>query len=217
MERLTRRQMVLLAIPVVLICALVVLMASGLFVVGVGPIRINTSPVALNNGPVSIMTNHARYLTTDSIEVTVTNHRTDTIYSWDGNAYCSILALEMVRGGAWSRSSAAGCGCAWASPCAPHCNVVSAPRLVTLAPGASYTATILHNPNTPFPVGRYRLTLTYSTVPPSEGTGQHVPGSNAVRSAPFDMLAVLLSPPACPSATTLNRTALAPIAHRRVT
>jgi hypothetical protein len=214
MERLTRRQMVLLAIPVVLVCALVVLMASGLFVVGVGPVRINTSPVALSSGPVSIMTNHARYLATDSIEVTVTNHRTDTIYTWDGNAYCSILALEVMHGGAWMRSSAAGCGCAWASACAPHCNLALAPRLMTLAPGASYTVTILHNPDTPFPAGTYRLTLLYFTVPPTEGSGQHVPGSNAVTTAPFDVLAVLLAPPACPSAAALG--AVAPVAYRRV-
>jgi hypothetical protein len=205
MERLTRRQIALLAIPVVLICALVVLMASGLFVVGVGPIRINTSPVALNSGPVGILTNHARYLATDSIDVTVTNHRTDPIYTWDGNAYCSILALEVMRGGAWTRSSAAGCGCAWTSPCAAHCNLVRAPRLVTLAPGASYTATILHNPDTPFPAGTYRLVLLYSTVPPSAGTGQHVPGPNAASTAPFDVLDVLLAPPTCPTTADIAR------------
>src|SRR5215472_3466509 len=169
MERLTRRQMVLLAIPVLLVCSLVALMASGLLVVGVGPLRVNASGPTVTSGPVSIATDHSRYLATDHIEVIITNHLAVPIYTWDGYAYCSILALQVKNGGAWTPSHAAGCGCDFAAPCAMHCMLVGTHRLVTLAPGASYTATILHNPDTPFPAGVYRLALFYATEPPPQG------------------------------------------------
>ena len=91
MTQLTRRRVALLAIPVMLVCGLIVLMVSGLLVAGIGPLHLNTSPAAVTTGPghVTITTDHARYLSTDTIAVTVTNSRPGPIYMWDGNAYCS--------------------------------------------------------------------------------------------------------------------------------
>jgi hypothetical protein len=77
--------------------------------------------------------------------------------------------------------------------------LVGAHRLVTLAPGASYTATILHNPDTPFPAGVYRIALFYATEPPPQGTDGPPASAGAVTNAPFDVLAVPLAPSACPN------------------
>jgi hypothetical protein len=206
MTQLTRRRVALLAIPVMLVCGLIVLMVSGLLVVGIGPLHLNTSPAAVTTGPgpVTITTDHARYLSTDAIAVTVTNSRPGPIYTWGGNAYCSIVKLEVLRDGTWSPSSAAACGCPWTCG-VTRCQTVRAPRLVTIAPGTSYTATIQHNQDVPFPDGVYRLTLLYATVPPSIGADQSVPPPEAVITAPFDIIAVLLPPPTCPYPAALQR------------
>lgn len=208
MTQLTRRRVALLAIPAVLVCGLIVLLVSGLLVAGIGPLHLNTSPAAVTTGPgpVTITADHTRYLSTDAIAVTVTNNRPRPIYAWDGNAYCSILKLEVLRAGTWSLSSAAACGCPWTCG-AVHCHTVRAPQLVTIAPGASYTATIQHNQDVPFPDGVYRLTLLYATVPPSIGADQPSAPPEAVITAPFDIIAVLLPPPTCPYPAALQRRA----------
>ena len=101
-----------------------------------------------------------------------------------------IIAGEVRQVGAWTRSRAAACGCPWSCG-AFHCLLASGPRTLSIAPGASYTATIRHNQDVPFPDGTYRLVLAYDTAPPSSLTA-------TVSTDPFPITAVLLPPPACP-------------------
>ena len=61
------------------------------------------------------------------------------------------------------------------------------------------------NQDLPFPDGVYRLTLLYATVPPSIGREQSVPPPQAVITASFDIIAVLLPPPTCPYPAALQR------------
>lgn len=114
----------------------------------------STAPT-INQGLVTIATDHGAYAASAGIAVTVTNKTSTTIYAFDHQAGCTVLALQQQVKGEWvaANQHIAGCG------------IESVSALVALAPNQPYTATIHAGPMGPvaWPAGTYRLALTYFT------------------------------------------------------
>jgi hypothetical protein len=104
---------------------------------------------------VSISTNRTTYAPTDSIEVSVTNHMQTSIFAYDTSASCTILGLQVQVVGSWRDTQVARCALG------RHAMRVEIPA------NTSYTATIKADLQsiyqTAFPVGTYRLVLSYFT------------------------------------------------------
>lgn len=114
----------------------------------------NTSPPTGQGDGVRIVTDHSTYRPNEPIEVRVVNGLGQSLYAPDTRASCSILGIEWQVNGAWVPAQGAEC---------PLGRVAMAAEI---KPGATYQTTItagfpgLRAAN--FPVGVYRLSLTYS-------------------------------------------------------
>lgn len=115
----------------------------------------NTQSNTSRNSSVSISTNRTTYAPTDSIEVSVTNHRQTSIFAYDTRASCTILGLQVQANGAWRDTQVA------------RCAVGRRAMLVEIPANNTNTVTIKADLQsiyqTAFPVGTYRLVLTYFT------------------------------------------------------
>jgi hypothetical protein len=104
---------------------------------------------------VVIATDHSVYAPDGTVQVSVTNHLSESIFGHDTQASCSILGLQIQQGADWQTSPVA--------RCPQRCLAKS----VEITPGATYTATITAGysglSSAVFPTGTYRLVLSYST------------------------------------------------------
>ena len=107
------------------------------------------------SGPVSIRTDHSTYMPTDSIHVSVINNLQTSIFAYDTRASCTILDLQIQVNGVWQATNIA------------RCSLVRPAMRVEISAGNSYSATIQAGSQgisqASFPVGSYRLVLSYST------------------------------------------------------
>ncbi|HEU5439437.1 MAG TPA: hypothetical protein VFU88_09115 [Ktedonobacterales bacterium] len=116
----------------------------------------NSSPGTQSSGPIVIATDHSTYPADAAIKVTVTNTLTASVFAPDHGASCTILDLQRMDGQTAATGVVPGnvqAGCPLETPT----------RLIEIAPGKSYTATIhggYLRPGT-FTPGTYRLTLAY--------------------------------------------------------
>jgi hypothetical protein len=119
----------------------------------------NSNPGTSTSGPVRISTDHTSYQPTDTIQVTVTNQLSKSIFAYDTRASCSILGLDMQVNGRWQGASVA------------RCPLGRMARWVEIPVGKPYTATIQAGglSNVSFPPGTYRLSLSYSMSPTPTG------------------------------------------------
>lgn len=107
------------------------------------------------SGPVSIRTDRSRYTPTGSIQVSVINSLPSSIFAYDTHASCSILDLQMQVNATWQATNVA--RCSLGRPAMP----------VEIPAGKTYSITVqagspgISQAN--FPVGNYRLILSYST------------------------------------------------------
>ncbi len=151
----------------------------------------NTSPGTVSSGPVTIATDHTIYRPHDENQVTVTNTLATAIYAEDTQASCSILALQAQNGATWGGSNAA------------RCPLGRPAAVVAIAAGAKYTASIHAGELSPrsglFPIGTYRLLLTYATSETSLMSGS---GTTTIDSL---TLSVVCQGP-CPTAGTSSGT-----------
>lgn len=137
---------------------LISLVVSGLFLIGCASAAGNggASPAA-GGGSIRVTTNRADYAPDDAIAVTVRNTLSTAIYALDTQASCSILSLQQQVNGSWQLSQVA--PCPQKRPARP----------IKIDAGAAYTATITAGypgmQQRPFPLGSYRLALTYATSP----------------------------------------------------
>jgi hypothetical protein len=125
---------------------------------------------------VSISTNRTTYAPTDSIEASVTNHMQTSIFAYDTRASCTIFGLQVQASGAWRDTQVARCALG------RHAMRVEIPANTT------YTATIKADRQsiyqTAFPVGTYRLVLTYFTSATSVAQ-QSNQNTTTIYSTPF--------------------------------
>jgi len=107
------------------------------------------------SGPVSIRTDHSTYMPTDSIHVSVINNLQTSIFAYDTRASCTILDLQMQVNGVWQGTNIA------------RCPLGRPAMRVEIPAGNTYSAMIqagsLGISQASFPVGTYRLVLSYST------------------------------------------------------
>lgn len=102
---------------------------------------------------VVITTDHSVYTPDGTVQVSVTNHLSESIFAQDTQASCSILGLQIQQGAEWKPSSAS------------RCPLGRMAKSVEIAPGATYTAAITAGDGVTaatFPTGTYRLVLSYS-------------------------------------------------------
>lgn len=114
-----------------------------------------SQPGTSTHGSVSMRTDRTTYRSGDPIQVSVTNHLQAGIFAYDTLASCTILGLQAQINGSWQNSKAA------------YCVLGRMARLVEIAAGQTYQATIragipgVHSPG--FPPGTYRFSLLYMT------------------------------------------------------
>jgi hypothetical protein len=128
----------------------------------------------LTTGPVTIATDHSAYANSDSIKVTIANHRSTPIYAYDTKASCSILSLEVQQGGQWLPANAL------------HCPLGRVALAVKIDAGGAYQTTIgatimTIGAATPLADGTYRLALEYFDAP--FGASATPPTSTVIYSA----------------------------------
>lgn len=127
-------------------------------------------------GPVSIRTDHSTYTPGGSIQVSVVNNLSTSIFVYDTRASCSILDLQMQVNGVWKSTTVA------------RCPLGRPAQRVEIAAGKTYSATIqagypgLYQAQ--FPAGAYRLVLNYSTSATASPVGQN---TTTVYSATFSV------------------------------
>ena len=104
---------------------------------------------------VVITTDHSVHAPDRTVQVSVTNHLSESIFARDTQASCSILGLQIQQGADWQTSPVARC---------PQRRLA---KSVEITPGATYTATITAGysglSSAVFSTGTYRLVLSYST------------------------------------------------------
>lgn len=127
----------------------------------------NNNPGTSTGGPVSIGTDHSTYKPTDTINISVTNHLSTSIFAYDTRASCTILDLQMQVNGVWQDTQIARCS-------------LGRPAMLVETPAMkAYTAKITAGSpgviQATFPPGTYRLLLTYSTsrIPMSQQSSQN--------------------------------------------
>lgn len=122
---------------------------------GCGSTSTSGSNGTSTSGPVSIRTDHSTYTPDGSIQVSVINTLSSSIFAYDTRASCSILDLQIQGNGAWQATNVA--RCFLGRPAMP----------VEIPAGKTYSATIqagspgISQAN--FPVGNYRFVLNYAT------------------------------------------------------
>jgi hypothetical protein len=115
----------------------------------------NSNSGTVSGGSVTISTDRASYTPTDTIKVSVTNHLQTSIFAYDTRAGCTILGLQMQLNSAWNDTQVARCPLG-----RPAMRVeIPAGKVYTASIGAGYGGVY----SASFPVGSYRLVLTYST------------------------------------------------------
>jgi hypothetical protein len=104
---------------------------------------------------VVITTDHSVYAPDGTVQVSVSNHLSGSIFAQDTQASCSILGLQERQGSEWRAASVA------------RCPLGRLAKTIEIAPGATYTAAITTGysglSSAVFPTGIYRLVLSYST------------------------------------------------------
>jgi hypothetical protein len=128
-------------------------------------------------GAVVVMPSSDRYARGEVIEATVANGLDNTIFGEDSQSDCSILLLELKKGGAWQPIP----GCEQRRPPVSVAIGSSRGRSVTIDPASPGFAAALGQDAVPLEPGTYRLTFTYSV-------GQ-AGGPQAAHSAPFEITA----------------------------
>jgi hypothetical protein len=107
------------------------------------------------SGPVSIRTDHSTYMPTDIIHVSVINNLQTSIFAYDTRASCTILDLQMQVNSVWQATNVA------------RCSLGRPAMRVEIPAGNTYSAMIQAGSpginQASFPVGAYRLVLSYST------------------------------------------------------
>ena len=136
---------------------LISLIVSGLVLLGCARAAGSGSASASAGRAIRVTTDRAEYAPNDAVAVTVRNTLATAIYAMDTQASCSILSLHALVNGVWQPSQMA--PCPQKRPARP----------VKIDAGATYTATITAGypgvQSLLFPVGSYRLVLTYTTSP----------------------------------------------------
>jgi hypothetical protein len=139
---------------------------------GVGSSSTPSPTPSASGGAVSITTDQAVYAPDGTITVTVHNALSTPIYALDTLASCSILSLQYQVNSTWQPSQVA------------QCPQKRPARLVKIEAGTIYTASITAGypgvNQLSFPVGTYRLVLTYTTSPdtlPSTDTATTITSS----------------------------------------
>ena len=107
------------------------------------------------SGPVSIRTDHSTYMPADSIHVSVINNLQTSIFAYDTHASCTILDLQIQVNNVWQATNIA------------RCSLGRPAMRVEILAGNTYSAMIQAGSpginQASFPVGSYRLVLSYST------------------------------------------------------
>lgn len=135
--------------PIIGSALLCVLFALG----GCGPVG-GANPGTSTGGAVKITTDRTTYQPGDTIQVSITNNLQVSIFAYDTLASCTILELQEQDGGTWQDNKLS------------RCALGRLARLIEIAPGKTYQASI--SAGTPgvqspgFPAGTYRLVLKYT-------------------------------------------------------
>jgi hypothetical protein len=131
-----------------------------------------SQPGTPTGGSVTVRTEHATYRPADTIQVSVTNSLQTGIFAYDTLASCTILGLQAQVNGSWQNSKIA------------YCALGRRARLVEIAAGKTYQATVragisrVQSPG--FPPGTYRFSLLYMT-----SAQEPVQDRTTIYSAPF--------------------------------
>lgn len=132
-----------------------ILMALLVMLSGCGSTSSSGNAGTSTSGLVSIHTDHSKYLSTDSIKVSIMNNLQTSIFAYDTRASCTILDLQVQVNGVWQATNIA------------RCPLGRPAMRVEVPAGKTYSATIqagyLGISQASFPVGAYRLVLGYST------------------------------------------------------
>jgi hypothetical protein len=100
-------------------------------------------------GPVTLHVGAASYHAGDTIEVTLQNASTSTIYFPDHLTNCTVIQLLYQVNGRWESVN--------------KCQLMIHTSWHTLDAGQSLTVHLVPNPSHPWPVGLYQATLNYRT------------------------------------------------------
>src|SRR5947209_5689951 len=86
-----------------------ILMALLVMLSGCGSTSSSGDTGTSTSGSVSIHTDHSRYLSTDSIKVSIMNNLQTSIFAYDTRASCTILDLQVQVNGVWQATTIARC------------------------------------------------------------------------------------------------------------
>jgi len=112
-------------------------------------------------GAVTLTTDQASYTTSSTILVTLTNHRSTSIFAFDHQTSCTILTLQRQTASGWQAVG----GCAQGRMTVQVEIKAGANMKITIAP----TAGQIHP--TPWPAGTYRVALNYALQKQEMATG----------------------------------------------
>jgi len=112
-------------------------------------------------GAVTLTTDQASYTTSSTILVTLTNHRSTSIFAFDHQTSCTILTLQRQTASGWQAVG----GCALGRMTVQVEIQAGANMKITLAPAAGQ----IHP--TPWPAGTYRAVLSYALQKQEMATG----------------------------------------------
>ena len=110
---------------------------------------------------ITLTTDHGSYTTSATIIVTLINHRSTSIFTFDHQTSCTILTLQRQTASGWQAVG----GCAQGRMTVQVEIHAGANMKITLAP----TAGQIHP--TPWPAGTYRAVLNYSLQKQEMATG----------------------------------------------
>lgn len=112
-------------------------------------------------GAVTLTTDQASYSTSGTIIVTLINHRSTSIFTFDHQTSCTILTLQRQTASGWQAVG----GCAMGRMTVQVEIQAGTTMKITLAPNAGQ----IHP--TPWPAGTYRVVLNYSLQKQEMATG----------------------------------------------
>lgn len=112
-------------------------------------------------GAITLTTDHGSYTASATIIVTLINHRSTSIFTFDHQTSCTILTLQRQTASGWQTVG----GCSLGRMTAQVEIHAGATMKITIAP----TAGQIHP--TPWPVGTYRAVLNYSLQKQEMATG----------------------------------------------
>ncbi len=112
-------------------------------------------------GAITLTTDHASYTTSGAIIVTLSNHRSTSVFAFDHQTSCTILTLQRQTASGWQAVG----GCAQGRMTVQVEIKAGASMSITIAPSAGQ----IHP--APWPAGTYRAVLNYALQKQEMATG----------------------------------------------